>query len=167
MEGHVHYVLMELLKNCMSAVLRHPVKSLDTQSSQITMRIAQTPGNTSFCISDMGGGMSLAQVRQAFDWFYSSEEKFEPTYTYGRAFGAPLAGLGVGLPMSRVYARHLGGDVNMVSVSGYGTYTVLDMSRELPRTDLMLLSCDASSAWDVVHQLCANDLLWSPTNRHI
>lgn len=34
---------------------------------------------------------------------------------------SPLAGLGYGLPIARNYARHLGGDLAIMSMEGYGT----------------------------------------------
>ncbi|KAH8047614.1 pyruvate dehydrogenase [Aureococcus anophagefferens] len=35
--------------------------------------------------------------------------------------GAPLAGLGYGLPISRAYARYYGGDLTLMSMEGFGT----------------------------------------------
>lgn len=32
----------------------------------------------------------------------------------------PLCGMGIGLPVSRLYARHFGGDLRMLSLQGYG-----------------------------------------------
>ena len=42
---------------------------------------------------------------------------------------APLAGLGYGLPISRTYARYFGGDLNIMSMEGYGTDAFLHLSR--------------------------------------
>ncbi len=42
---------------------------------------------------------------------------------------APLAGFGFGLPMSRLYARYLGGDLNVVSVEGFGTDALVQLKR--------------------------------------
>ena len=35
-------------------------------------------------------------------------------------FLPPLAGFGLGLPLSRVYARYFGGDVLLKSMEGFG-----------------------------------------------
>jgi len=34
---------------------------------------------------------------------------------------APLAGLGYGLPISRLYAKYWGGDLHIMSMEGFGT----------------------------------------------
>lgn len=51
---------------------------------------------------------------------------------------APLAGYGFGLPLARLYARHFGGDIVMVSMPGYGTETflTLDTSGEFYKRSL-------------------------------
>ena len=41
----------------------------------------------------------------------------------------PMAGLGYGLPISRCYARYLGGDLTIVSMEGHGTDSFLHLPR--------------------------------------
>ena len=41
----------------------------------------------------------------------------------------PLAGLGYGLPIARNYARYFGGDLNIMSMEGYGTDSFIYLSR--------------------------------------
>ena len=39
-------------------------------------------------------------------------------------------GLGLGLPLARLYARQMGGDVEVVSAPGYGTDAFLTVVRD-------------------------------------
>lgn len=42
---------------------------------------------------------------------------------------AVLAGYGYGLPISRLYARYFGGDLQVMSMDGYGTDAYLHLNR--------------------------------------
>ena len=41
----------------------------------------------------------------------------------------PIAGFGYGLPLSRLYARHFGGELSLTSMEGYGTDAYLHLSK--------------------------------------
>merc|ERR1712176_1519533 len=43
--------------------------------------------------------------------------------------GGVLAGYGVGLTLSRLYAQYFGGDLRVLSVDGYGTSVYLHLNR--------------------------------------
>jgi len=43
--------------------------------------------------------------------------------------GGPMAGLGYGLPMSKVYANFFGGDLSLVSLYGHGCDVFLRLNR--------------------------------------
>ena len=43
-----------------------------------------------------------------------SQQSFE------RGSGGPIAGLGFGLPISRIYARYFGGSLEVKNIPGYG-----------------------------------------------
>ena len=40
-----------------------------------------------------------------------------------------LAGMGYGLPVSKCYARYFGGDLNLLSVEGFGTDAYLYLNK--------------------------------------
>ena len=42
---------------------------------------------------------------------------------------APMAGLGYGLPLSRLFARYVGGDIELVSMEGYGVDVYVYLNR--------------------------------------
>jgi pyruvate dehydrogenase kinase 2/3/4 len=46
---------------------------------------------------------------------------FSDTVDLAGIAGSPIAGLGCGLPLSRLYARYLGGKIEMQTLPGYGT----------------------------------------------
>jgi len=49
--------------------------------------------------------------------------------------GTPLAGYGVGLPLSRLYSQYLTGSLDLVSLPNYGTHAFLFLS-QLPEFDM-------------------------------
>merc|ERR1711924_267215 len=86
-------------------------------------------------ISDGGGGFPREEKERIWDYLYSTAE---PVITDGVLYkkgktraanarqellsaGGPLAGFGVGLPVSRLYAAYLGGELDVVSLPGLGT----------------------------------------------
>lgn len=74
---------------------------------------------------DQGGG--IANIDQDRVWEYSfttvakDDEMAITRMNMQQSTGGPIAGLGFGLPMSRVYAKYFGGSLEFRSVSGYGT----------------------------------------------
>merc|ERR1712007_337425 len=68
--------------------------------------------------------------------------------------GGVLAGYGVGLSLSRLYAQYFGGDLQIISLDGYGTDVYLYVSRlgsgceNLPR---MVLNSPSMRDSSVVH----------------
>jgi len=69
-------------------------------------------------ISDRGGGASLDECRRWTHYMYSTAP---PPPKSDDAQIVPLAGYGYGIPLSRLYARYLGGDLMLQSIEGYGT----------------------------------------------
>ncbi|CAK0874141.1 unnamed protein product [Prorocentrum cordatum] len=57
---------------------------------------------------------------------------------HGSQSQTELSGYGVGLPLSRLYARHLGGDIVISQVLGHGTEASVFLSRHGIREDFCL-----------------------------
>jgi len=151
---HLHYILLELLKNAMRATMeKHFVSDDDEYTGiddvpPINVVIADSLENEDVVIkiSDEGGGIPRSNMRHIWSYLFTTaspsvQEKLisldnEDTSDEGNdeaiqdhSIHSPLAGLGYGLPISRSYARYFGGDLSIMSMEGYGTDCFLHLKR--------------------------------------
>ena len=86
-------------------------------------------------ISDEGGGIRRSHLPRIWSYlFTTAAPAFDSGFSQFSSTGdhnaqLPLAGLGYGLPISRGYARYFGGDLNIMSMEGYGTDAFLHLNR--------------------------------------
>ncbi|KRZ14831.1 putative [pyruvate dehydrogenase (acetyl-transferring)] kinase, mitochondrial [Trichinella zimbabwensis] len=108
-------------------------------------------------ISDQGGGVPRHIVGKLFNYMYTTASL--PSVENAE-YDAPMAGLGYGLPLSRLYARYFLGDLFLFSMEGYGTDACLylkasavDASEMLPwfsfRSKKMYESNEKGPDWSV------------------
>ncbi|KRZ27886.1 putative [pyruvate dehydrogenase (acetyl-transferring)] kinase, mitochondrial [Trichinella pseudospiralis] len=108
-------------------------------------------------ISDQGGGVPRHIVGKLFNYMYTTASL--PSMENAE-YDAPMAGLGYGLPLSRLYARYFLGDLFLFSMEGYGTDACLylkasavDASEMLPwfsfRSKKMYESNEKGPDWSV------------------
>jgi pyruvate dehydrogenase kinase 2/3/4 len=126
---HLHHMLHELLKNSMRAV----VETHGTEDDLPDVQVVIADGNTEVVvrISDQGGGMSRENLDNVWTYLYTTAAqppKLDNTQMHGLT-DAPMAGLGFGLPLSRLFARYFGGDLRVVSMEGYGTDAYLHLNK--------------------------------------
>jgi pyruvate dehydrogenase kinase 2/3/4 len=138
--SHLRHMLFELLKNSMRAV----IESHGSDASALpTIRVVLAEGNedVTIKIADEGGGIARSGLPKIWSYLYTTAEPppFELESPYASDFHAPFAGLGFGLPISRLYARYFGGELQITSMEGYGTDAYLhlkllgDAKESLPR----------------------------------
>jgi PAS domain S-box-containing protein len=105
------------LRQCLFNLLSNAAKF--TEAGTITLRVARETDPVGdwlrFTVEDTGIGMSPEQVGRLFERFSQADE------TTTRKFG----GTGLGLALSRAFARLLGGDITVSSVEGQGTTFIL------------------------------------------
>ena len=125
--SHLFHICSELLKNSLRATVEHYGVDYEMEGDQdyppVRVIIVKGEEDCTIKISDEGGGIPRSEVDNIWTYLYTTAEApallesdfgSDPTT-------APLAGLGYGLPLSRVYARYFGGDLNVISMEGYGT----------------------------------------------
>lgn len=157
-KSHLDYIIGEILRNSVEAtVSAHAEYKIHRKPPPIVVSISNTPQNVMIRISDQGGGIpenllphlwSFARGPKSttrLDNFkrvpefagLSSEVKTfrerKNNETVGSLSGLssrpPELKLGMGLPLSRVYAEYWDGALDLQSLEGYGCDVFLRISR--------------------------------------
>lgn len=128
--GHLHQMLFELIKNSLRAVLDF-WKDKDRDPPAIRVVIAEGVEDVTIKISDEGGGIARSGMPRIWTYLYSTAKSPLPDMDATASDGGPvvLAGYGYGLPLSRLYARYFGGDLQIISMESYGTDAYLHLNR--------------------------------------
>ena len=135
---HLHYILLELLKNSMRATMDWHGAAVSTQVPPIQVVIADGKENedVSIKVSDEGGGIPRSNMKRIWNYLFTTadsniQEAFNAATNVhiDHSIDSPLAGLGYGLPISRSYARYFGGDLGMMSMEGFGTDAFVHLAR--------------------------------------
>nr|CAG4641772.1 EOG090X07QN [Eurycercus lamellatus] len=114
--SHLYHILFELFKNAMRAVVEHHGHTA-RDYPPIQVLVIRGQEDVTIKISDRGGGVTRSESVNLFHYMYSTA----PQPSRSENDSAPLAGYGYGLPLSRLYARYLLGDLTLTSCEGYGT----------------------------------------------
>lgn len=128
---YLHYILLEVLKNSCAATARsYNLSSVadPLEGNPIKVVICSDDHRVAVRISDMGGGIPFDVGEKVWDFGFTGKGKG----TGGQAdpmLATPLAGYGLGLPLARLYANYLGGDLSLVSLPLYGCDTYLFLPR--------------------------------------
>ncbi|CEL91698.1 unnamed protein product [Vitrella brassicaformis CCMP3155] len=147
---YLYYVVFELLKNSMRAVsekgpaadesdlhsgegARRPTYELEgtnTRLPPVRVVLAGDSETMHIKVSDRGGGIPLALQPKIWSYLYTTATPAHvkvshtgidgPATTNGNGV-PPLAGFGVGLPLSNLYTQYFGGRLRLVSLPGFGT----------------------------------------------
>lgn len=117
--SHLYHMAFEILKNAMRAVVETHMDSADIPP--IKLLLVRGKEDLTIKISDCGGGISRSLTDNLFLYMYSTA----PRPSVSDIDSTPLAGFGYGLPLSRLYARYLQGDLVVCSYDGYGTDAII------------------------------------------
>ncbi|CAE7260988.1 PDK, partial [Symbiodinium sp. CCMP2456] len=116
------YIVSELLKNsCRATTDMLSAHDLQADDFPINVVICADEDHVTICVADQAGGIP----REANPWSYLYTTAEDGAYGGTKK----LAGHGVGLPLSRLYARYLHGSLDLVSLPGYGTHAYVNLPR--------------------------------------
>ncbi|OEU14047.1 alpha-ketoacid dehydrogenase kinase [Fragilariopsis cylindrus CCMP1102] len=130
---HLHYMVGELLKNSYRAtVKRHIEHGLPGESiPPIKIVIVKGVEDVTIKIADGGGGIPRSKMSHIWQFAHSTadEDEIENETDFGvdEITGASIRGFG--LPLARIYARYLGGELTLKSLEGYGVDAYLHLPR--------------------------------------
>ncbi|KAI9100623.1 branched-chain alpha-ketoacid dehydrogenase [Phlyctochytrium arcticum] len=126
---HLEYVIMELLKNAFRATVEYSQRTERWPHPTVEIAVSKGQDEVTIRVRDQGGGISIKDLPHIWDYSYTSVPKYEDGEgifsTQARldmqaGVGGPMAGLGFGLPMSRIYAEYFGGSLHIRSINGHG-----------------------------------------------
>eukprot|EP00163_Fabomonas_tropica_P028651 TRINITY_DN5883_c0_g1_i1.p1 TRINITY_DN5883_c0_g1~~TRINITY_DN5883_c0_g1_i1.p1 ORF type:complete len:421 (+),score=14.91 TRINITY_DN5883_c0_g1_i1:232-1494(+) len=123
--SHLYYIMFELLKNSMRAVVEHHGDKGTLPPLKVIIADDESFEDVSIKVSDEGGGISRKMIPKAWSYLYTTatlffeNEQDQELADFHRDI--PLAGFGYGLPISRLYAMYFGGNLDLMSMEGYGT----------------------------------------------
>lgn len=129
--AHLYYILFEIMKNSMRAVCEHHATA-DTLP-QIMIVIAEGEDEVSIKVADQGGGIPRRGMSRLWTYAYTTANEQpigeDTSQAGGGTMTAPMAGFGHGLPLSRLYTRYFGGDIEIMSLDGFGTDVYIHLSK--------------------------------------
>jgi pyruvate dehydrogenase kinase 2/3/4 len=117
----------------------------ESELPPIHVTITEDERELAIKVSDEGGGIPRQDMPRIWSYLHTTAKRpanelidltrGEILLTQSMAHGghggghAPMAGLGFGLPLSRVFARYWGGDLDVISVPSYGTDAHLHLNK--------------------------------------
>ena len=117
--SHIQFVVGELLNNATKATVKHHLQSglrLSSGLPEIRVIIAASEENVTIKVADNAGGLPRSKLADV--WSYRGQTS--------KRWGQ---GIGLGLPLARLYAKHLGGSMNFVPMEGHGTDSYVIFNR--------------------------------------
>lgn len=123
--AHLSHMIFEVVKNSLRAVVEKYGPDIENADKYPPVTIVVGDGTEDFTIriSDRGGGIPRSVQKRVWLYNYTTVKdtpSISPEFSQPM-MNAPMAGFGYGLPITRLYARYFGGDVDLQSIEGYGT----------------------------------------------
>lgn len=138
--GILMHVVRELLKNSAEETLNQAKSVEDLQNKPINVIVCADQRHVVIRITDRAKGIPLHAGTRIWSYLYAGR----PTAMAGLSYGH-----GIGLPLSRLHARYLGGSLDLVSLPGYG----VDAYLNLPRVETDLVEVVPDGSRDIAQEI--------------
>lgn len=125
--SYLTYMILELMKNSFKATVDRSSDKEEVKRRPICIRVCHDEQRVAILVSDRAGGIPFDVGDNIWSYLYGACAKSSDGHAAAGA--SPLGGYGVGLPLSRLYARYLGGKLHVTSYPGYGTQAHLLLPR--------------------------------------
>lgn len=133
--AHLEYILQELFKNAFRAVVEHHGDDPSVELPPVRITLCRNTDAMILRISDQGGGMSPQMLAKCWEWSFTTANDDDADnvgllgdIAKNNPNDGQLAGLGFGMPMSKMYSEYFGGSLQVVSMNGYGTDVYLTLT---------------------------------------
>mmetsp|Transcript_11332 Transcript_11332/g.21612 ORF Transcript_11332/g.21612 Transcript_11332/m.21612 type:complete len:500 (-) Transcript_11332:297-1796(-) len=131
---YLHYILLELLKNALRATAETHRNSLFLPPVTVVIADGRENEDVVIKIMDEGGGIPRSKVSKVWSYLYTTADpsiqaNFVGDGATDHGGNSPIAGLGYGLPIARSYCRYFGGELDLISMEGYGTDAFIHLRR--------------------------------------
>ncbi|KAJ3484544.1 hypothetical protein NLI96_g5576 [Meripilus lineatus] len=121
---HLEYIVFELLKN-----IKSPEDLLSFSHIRNATRLEDERLGVLRTISTSSRGIKATVDEQVDNWQHEAEVQQSSSTPEQHAGANAHPRIGIGLPMSNIFATYFGGSLELVSMDGYGT----DVYLRLPR----------------------------------
>jgi len=126
---YLFYIMVEILKNSARATVEAArADAVEIEQRPILITVGADHSEVAIRVHDVAGGIPFSVADRVWSYMYSTSPDSKGGSDFSQQ-GTPLAGYGVGLPLSRLYARYLGGSLHLQSLPGIGTRTYLYLKR--------------------------------------
>ncbi|OLY85395.1 [Pyruvate dehydrogenase (acetyl-transferring)] kinase, mitochondrial [Smittium mucronatum] len=172
----LYCIVFELLKNSLRATIEFNQSGnqpISRKFPPLKIIVAEGVEDLTFKVSDEGGGMPASKVAELWSYTHQQSMPYDhasitsPSETadpfkepdFGSSTDYPMFGFGVGLPTARLIARYFGGDLDVVSMEGYGSDFYLHLQRSgnvaecTPDLSQLTLQSSSSSVSDLIDSL--------------
>lgn len=129
---YLFHIVEELLQNSARAVVESSSSKEEIQRKALKVTVCADQKNVSISIVDKGGGMRSSHLSGGKIWSYAYSDwpgtMLHPSEV-PESKGSPVGGVGMGLPLSRLYVGYLGGSLDIMNMPGIGVDTYLFLNR--------------------------------------